>query len=221
MKGKIAITLLVLAIILVFAPGVHPPGEIDTAIFRFINRNLENPVFNLIMPVITDFKKWRAVVLLIWAGLIMFGGTKGRWAGLFLIPLIVASDQISSHLIKSLIARTRPCDVLGNVHLWYGHEGWIITPSKVIQSYKSSFSFPSSHAANITASMLFLALVYRRIAVPLLLLALLVSFSRIYIGVHWPADIIAGMALGAILAVTAYLLFKKLTQQAQGREPSE
>ncbi len=221
MTGKIVISVLVLAIILVVALGVYPPGKLDTAIFRFINRSIENPVFNLIMPVVTDFEKWRAVVLLIWAGLILFGGTKGRWVGLFLIPLIVASDQISSHLLKPLFARTRPCEILGNVHLWYGSEGWIITPPQVIQSYKSSFSFPSSHAANITASMLFLALVYRRIAVPLLLLALLVSLSRIYIGVHWPGDVIAGMALGAILAVTTYLLFKKLIQQAQGREPSE
>jgi len=221
MRGKIAISVLVLAIILVVALGVYPPGKIDTAIFRFINRSLENPVFNLIMPVVTDFEKWRAVVLLIWAGLILFGGNKGRWAGLFLIPLIVASDQISSHLLKPLIARTRPCDMLGNVHLWYGHEGWIITPSQVVQSYKSSFSFPSSHAANITASMLFLALVYRRIAIPLILFAFLVSLSRIYIGVHWPADVLAGMTLGAILAIIAYFLFKKLTQQAQGRESSE
>ena len=117
-----------------------------------------------------------------------------------LIPIIAASDQLSSSVMKPIFERLRPCEVLGNVHLWHGPEGWITTPAEVARSYKNSFSFPSSHATNITASMLFLGLVYRRWLAPLLAVALLVSFSRIYIGVHWPSDVLAGMALGAAIA---------------------
>jgi len=215
------------AAIIVFTAGLFlllkgsQGDSFDLKVFRFLNGGTRNPLFDAVMPVITDFRKWRIVVLLVWSGLVLFGGTKGRWAALVLIPLVVASDQISSHLLKPLVARMRPCEILGNVHLWYGKEGWITTPAQVVQSYKSSFSFPSSHAANITASMLFLGLVYRRALTFTLLFAALVSFSRIYIGVHWPLDVLGGIAIGSILGWTAFLLYRKIIQSIQDTRPSE
>ncbi len=184
------------------------------SLFRLLNGRAANPVFDAIMPPITDFRRSRIFVLVAWSALVIFGGRKGRWAAFMLIPLIVASDQISSSLLKPLVARMRPCEVLGNVRLWHGSEGWIVTPADISGSYKSSFSFPSSHATNITAAMLFLGLVYRRLLVPLLVLALAVSYSRIYVGVHWPLDVAAGMAIGGSLAVIAWLIFKKLAGTA-------
>jgi undecaprenyl-diphosphatase len=193
--------------------SIDPPGEscIDVKIFRFLNRSLANPVLDAVMPIITELKRWRIVLLVVWSLLVLIGGTRGRWAALMLIPLVAASDQISSHVLKPLIQRVRPCEVLGNVHLWYGPEGWLTTPARVARSYKASFSFPSSHAANITASMLFLGLVYRRLIAPLLVIAVAVSYSRIYIGVHWPLDAVAGMALGGLLAWPAYVMFRRLS----------
>ncbi|HUV37953.1 MAG TPA: phosphatase PAP2 family protein [Patescibacteria group bacterium] len=210
-------------------PGsaVTPPGEssLEVRIFRFLNRSLSNPVLDAMMPVFTDFKRSRVAVLVVWSLLVLFGGSRGRWAALMLIPLIAASDQISSHLLKPLVQRMRPCEVLGSVHLWHGPEGWLTTPAVVARSYKSSFSFPSGHAANITASMLFLGLVYRRWLVPLLAVAVAVSYSRIYIGVHWPSDALVGIALGGVLAWPAYLAHKSLsgknaTRPAPGTPPS-
>jgi undecaprenyl-diphosphatase len=187
--------------------------SLDVRAFRLLNGRLANPAFDAVMPFATDFGKWRAAVILIWCALVIFGKTRGRWAALMLIPVIAASDQLSSHLVKPLVERVRPCDVLGSVRLWYGAQGWITTPTEVARSYKSSFSFPSSHAANITASMLFLGLVYRRWLAPLLALALVVSFSRIYVGVHWPSDVLVGMAIGAAIAAAAYLLFTRLYRE--------
>jgi undecaprenyl-diphosphatase len=208
-------------------PG-QPPAEtsLEVRAFRFLNRSLANTVFDAAMPVITDFKRWRTILILVWSLLVIFGGSKGRWSALMLIPLVAATDQLSSHIIKPLVERMRPCEVLGGVHVWYGPEGWITTPATVVRSYKSSFSFPSSHAINITASMLFLGLVYRRWLVPLLIVAVAVSCSRIYIGVHWPSDVAAGMALGGLLAWPAYLVHKKLsgkntTQPEPDKPPSE
>lgn len=201
-------------------PSINPPGEasinppdetsVEVRAFRFLNRAPANRILDAIMPIITDLKRWRVVLLVVWSLLVLFGGTRGRWAALMLIPLIAASDQISSHLLKPLVQRMRPCEVLGNVHLWYGPEGWLTTPASVVRSYKSSFSFPSSHAANITASMLFLGLAYRRLIVPLIVIAVAVSYSRIYIGVHWPSDVLVGMALGGLLAWPAYFAYKRL-----------
>jgi undecaprenyl-diphosphatase len=198
------------------APAPPDSTSLDVRAFRLLNGALANPVLDRVMSLATDFDRWRIAVIVIWAALVIFGKSKGRWAALVLIPIIAASDQISSHLMKPLIERMRPCDVLGGVHLWHGSEGWITTPAKVVQSYKASFSFPSGHAANITASMLFIALVYRRALAPALAVALIVSFSRIYVGVHWPSDVLAGMALGAAIAAPAYVIFKRLYVERAG-----
>jgi undecaprenyl-diphosphatase len=62
--------------------------------------------------------------------------------------------------------------------------------------------------------MLFLGLVFRPWLVPLLAVAILVSYSRIYTGVHWPSDVLAGMLVGAAIAALAYLLFKRFHREA-------
>ena len=185
--------------------------SLDLKVFRFLNTTLANPVLDTIMPFITDFKKWRIFALAAWVALMILGGSKGRWAALLLIPLVAASDQLTSSVLKPLTARLRPCEVLGNVHFWYEGNRWIWTPSEAVGGFKTSFGFPSSHAANFTASMLFLSLVYRR-WVPYVCLpfAGLVSLSRIYTGVHWPSDVLVGIIIGAALAWLAYIGFKRL-----------
>lgn len=200
------------------APATPDSTSLDVRAFRLLNHTIVNPVFDAVMPFATDFNRWRVVVILVWCALVVFGKTRGRWAALVLIPVIAASDQLSSHLMKPLFGRLRPCDVLGNIHLWHGSEGWITTPAEVARSYKSSFSFPSGHAANITASMMFLGLVYRRWLIPLLAVALAVSFSRIYVGVHWPSDVLAGIALGGALGAAAYAVFTRLFREGTKEE---
>jgi undecaprenyl-diphosphatase len=184
--------------------------SLEVRFFRLLNEKAAIPLLDLIMPVVTDFRRSRIVLLVVWAMLVLFGGTRGRWVALMLIPLVAATDQLSASVIKPLVGRSRPCEVLGSVHFWYGPEGWITTPAEVIRSYKSSFSFPSSHATNITGAMLFLGLAFRRTLWPLLFVAILVSYSRVYIGVHWTSDIIVGMALGALLGWLAWIAFKWL-----------
>ncbi len=190
-------------------PGT-PPDEssLEVVVFRILNEKARNRFLDLLMPFITDFNRWRFVILPVWLLLVIAGGRKGRWAAFIMMFLIAASDQICTSILKPLVERARPCQVLGGVHFWDGSEGWITTPLQVTKSYKSSFSFPSNHAANITSGMIFLGLVYRKWIFPLALIALAVSYSRVYIGVHWTSDVITGIAIGAILASAAWKAFR-------------
>ncbi|MCK4538304.1 MAG: phosphatase PAP2 family protein [Candidatus Krumholzibacteria bacterium] len=196
----------------------------DLGAFRLLNGKAANPFFDFLMPIVTDFRKWRIVLVIVWVALVIFGKAKGRWAAFMMIPLVAASDQLCASLIKPLVGRMRPCEVLGNVHFWHGVEGWITTPAEVVRSYKSSFSFPSNHAANMTGAMVFLGLVYRKSLIYLLIVAFAVSYSRIYIGVHWPLDVLAGMAIGTTLAFLAWTAFKWIYHPArkkQAKTPGE
>jgi undecaprenyl-diphosphatase len=209
----------ILAVVL--ASGPSPAfASLEVRAFGLLNGTIANPVFDVIMPFVTDSRVLRILGAAVWLALIVRGGARGRWAALFLILLVAASDQLTSAVLKPLTGRLRPCEVLANVHFWHQGGRWVWTPSEVVGGFKTSFGFPSSHAANVTASTLFLGLVYRKwVPYAGLLFAGLVSLSRVYTGVHWPSDVLAGIAIGAGLAWLAYLAFKRLVRRNQAATP--
>lgn len=86
--------------------------QIDKALFYFFNVKIANPVFDILMPFITKDVNLRIFLVLIWIGLLIFGGKNGRIVAILLIPAIAISDQLSSHIIKPLVSRIRPCHEL-------------------------------------------------------------------------------------------------------------
>jgi len=170
--------------------------NLDVNFFRLGNEALANPVFDAIMPFITDVRHWYVVYILSVILLMIYGGKRGRWAVVFAIMTIVISDQLSSFILKPLIGRLRPCHALDHVRLLVRCGG--------------GFSFPSSHAVNNFAIALFFGSVYRKAMPYLLLIAFIIAYSRVYVGVHYFSDVIAGAFIGAGIGYLVALLYTRL-----------
>jgi undecaprenyl-diphosphatase len=115
----------------------------------------------------------------------------GRLHGLRFVLLaivsVVVADAISSYVFKNAFLRTRPCVALEGVRLLVG--------------CTNSPSFPSNHAVNASVLATLVALYMARLWLPAMALALLVGYSRIYIGVHYPFDVLVGGVLGIVVAL--------------------
>ena len=153
----------------------------DQAVFTFVNQTLANPVTDAIMPIITNDNVLRVLYAAILAILLIFGRERMVWVAVFSLVVVVLTDQSSSTWIKPWLERLRPCKVM-TVHL--------------LVNCGVGYSFPSSHAANLFGQALFYGLLYRKYMPYALLAAFLVGISRVFVGVHYPLDVLGGMILG-------------------------
>jgi undecaprenyl-diphosphatase len=171
---------------------------IDQALFYFINVGLANPVTDFLMPLITSDTLLRiiygaAVAVLLWRG-----DRRLRWLVLFSAAVLLMSDQLSSQVLKPWLERPRPCQVLSQVHL--------------LVMCGAGFAMPSSHAANLFGQAALFAYHVKATRWYLLPFAILVAVSRIFVGVHYPFDVLVGTLLGCLtggLGAVAFWKFEK------------
>ena len=119
-----------------------------------------------------------------------------RMRGLALVLATALAVSISDFLgatLKELIARDRPCHVLSHV--------------KDIANCSNSFSFPSNHAVNSFTFATIVTLAYKNLTFLLYVSALLIGYSRIYLGVHYPTDVLSGALLGILIGFLGYKYF--------------
>lgn len=165
-----------------------PP--LDLILFRWINQGQRNRLFDLVMPFVTEFDHWRYPLLGLWLALFIWGRRETRVTLLLVAALVGVLDYSNSFFFKHLFARPRPCQVLIDVHTFW--------------PCPRSFSFPSNHAANIFGAACFLSLAFRPWTPLLIFIALLVGYSRVYVGEHYPLDVAGGALLGALGAGMMY-----------------
>ncbi|PKP22047.1 MAG: phosphatase PAP2 family protein [Bacteroidetes bacterium HGW-Bacteroidetes-21] len=174
--------------------------QLDKSLFLFLN-SLHSSYGDTLMWIITSTYTWIPLYALIVFFIVRKYKIQAIWIILFAILSVAASDLISVHLFKEVFCRLRPShnpEFFGQIH--------------IVNDYKGgTFGFVSSHAANSFAIAVFTLLIIKRkwYTFSIILWALIVCYSRIYLGVHYPADIIGGAVIGIL---NAYLFYKLLNK---------
>ena len=172
--------------------------NVDKKIFTFFNSSIANPVFDKFFPIITNQDIWIIPILLGIIILSIKGGTKGRIASIVLIIGVILADYSSAQIIKPYFQRLRPShDILDQIRLLVPKGG--------------RYGFVSSHAANMYVSATILGYFYSKQKRLFFTIASLVAFSRVYVGVHYPADIVFGGLLGyglGWITITSWVIIK-------------
>ncbi len=173
---------------------------LDKEIFLFLN-GLNSPLFDGIMFTISQKIVWVPFIISVVYVLIKFAKRNAVWLILALILCIVLADQIASGIIKDTVQRLRPSrdpSLSSLVHIVNGYTG-------------GKYGFVSSHAANTFSFALLSSLLLRQVfyTITIFLWATIISYSRIYIGVHYPMDILGGMFVGILTAIFGYWLLKR------------
>jgi len=174
----------------------------DQQCFRFINHSLSNPLLDWLMPWLRNPLLWIPLYVFIIGFSIWKYRKRGSLLIFSLLLCVGIADFSSASLIKPLIKRNRPCRD--------------VALASVIQSRVpcgTGYSFPSTHATDHFSIAIFLSMAYSqkwpRVWFWAILWAALVCFAQVYVGVHFPLDVLAGAAYGTLTGIVFATLFKK------------
>ncbi|MBA2422034.1 MAG: phosphatase PAP2 family protein [Chitinophagales bacterium] len=177
--------------------------DLDQSIFIFFNQQLRNSLFDLIMPYLREKNFWIPLYVVLLFYFILYFKVKSWIAIAFAAATAVITDQSSSSLIKPLVHRIRPCNdpsFSAEVHL--------------LVSCGGGFSFISAHAANHFGLACFLIVMLRErfkwIVPAALAWATLVAFAQVYVGLHYPFDVLCGGIFGSIVGTLTGKICKSL-----------
>jgi undecaprenyl-diphosphatase len=184
--------------------------NLNIELFYFINLGMDSSVLDVIMPFITNFGSLIAWCI-VCALLFVLGGENGRKVALLGLAALFISN-VAVVLLKYLVAEPRPFLTLPNVEL--------------LVSENEIYSFPSGHTASSFAAATLLGLKYRLnykgksflVVYPLLAFAAVIGFSRIYIGVHYPLDVVFGAAVGILSALLVLKIGDNILVDQMSRE---
>ena len=160
--------------------------KIDNQILDWVAEHLHSPLGDAVMPVITVLGNAGAIWILV--AVILLFLPKWREAGIQMLAAMAVAAIVGSLILKPLIARERPFSANEFTEL--------------LISAPKDFSFPSGHTSASIAAAVILLMRNRWVGIPAMILAVLIAFSRIYLYVHYPSDILGGIILGLLSAVT-------------------
>ena len=162
--------------------------SLDQSILYWIHDNLSCGVLDMLMPKLTLLGSGGAIWLL--AAAIMLCAKKYRRQGVILLAGLAAGVLVGNVCLKNLIARPWPC--------------WLDDSVKLLIPIPTDYSFPSGHTLSSVIGATVLTKTNRRFGWAAIPLAAIIAFSRLYLFVHYPSDILAGAVLGAAIGLVVY-----------------
>lgn len=180
-------------------------GALDAAAFLLVN-GWHHPLLDLLMPLLSQ-KQYALIPAAALAIVLVRTGGRRAWLLVAAAVAAVALSDLSASALKALFDRARPCHV--------------ILQARLLTGCTTSFAFPSNHASNMAALAAAAWAGSRLLGAALLALALAVAYSRVYLGVHYPGDVLAGVLLGAgigwVTAWSALRVLPRLQSLCRGR----
>ena len=178
--------------------------QFDSTILLWIQNVVRNPVLDVFFKTITHFGDngyfWIGMAL------ILCIPKKTRKAGIFALFALLFSVIVNNAILKNVIGRIRPYEIIAGL--------------ECIIKHAHDASFPSGHTgSSFAAATVFLKKLPKKFSIPLLIMAILISVSRLYVGIHYPTDVIAGAITGTALGILACLLGDFLVKKFREKKP--
>lgn len=175
----------------------------DRALFEKINTDWTNPVFDVLMPFLRRDLHWAPLYLFLFLFVLFNFRMKAIWWSVLFLVTVALTDMTGTYLFKHNVERLRPC----NDPALYGHVRLLL------DRCSGGFGFISNHAANHFGMGMFFFLTFRPVlknwAWLGIVWAALIAWSQVYVGVHYPGDVLAGALLGLVFGGATATLFNK------------
>lgn len=169
--------------------------QIDFAVLNYIQEHFRCGFFDFLMPFLSHIAEAGIVWIVIAIAMMFF--KKSRRCGILMLISMALTLLIGEFIIKNIVCRVRPCNVN--------------TTIEMLVKRPSSYSFPSGHTGSSFAAAMSICLNKKWYwGLTAILFAALIGFSRMYLYVHYPTDVLAGMALGMLIAVIVWAIAKKV-----------
>ncbi len=194
----------------------------DQSLFHLINQQWTSAPLDLLMAGLSDSQIWRPFFIAAGMGALLFGGFTARVFVICLVISLAIAGLVTSGL-KSAVARHRPkqMQTVRMVQLQKARPKFLtlfkkptIRVSDSTDRTRSGPSFPSGHTVNNTIAATYFTLFYRRRGWLYWFVAMAVGYSRIYLGAHWPSDVVATLFLGIGEALLLLGLFELIWRTA-------
>lgn len=169
--------------------------NIDFSILYWIQDNLRNSFMDFVMPLFSNLQDGGLIWISIAVVMLFFKRT--RYCGIAVLFAMGIDTLITEYGIKNIVCRVRPCNLVDDVNM--------------LVKKPTSYSFPSNHSASAFAGAVAVMLTIKKKAwtIPAFVFSGIIAFSRMYVFVHFPSDVLVGILLGSTISVLVCYLMKK------------